>query len=94
MYLDEKNHVVWDGVTEYTEADKMIEFLINFQNTDKSLIKPFIFGKLRYYENIVALNEKGISGWMFNGRPSPLDPKDAERNKESLLGWREAARIM
>ena len=94
MYIDDKNHVTWAGITEFSQGDEVSRFLHDFQDTDKSLIKVLTIGKLRYYKAVVAENERGLSGFSINGKPCPLDQADVERNRNSLADWVSANSLL
>lgn len=91
MYLDEKGHADWVGLTEYSEAKDVISFLHNFPGADKVFLKQILPMKVRYYEKLVKLNEQGLTGWTMNGVPTALTPTEAERNRAELVAWRAAA---
>ena len=91
MYLDEKGHVQWTGLGMYSESDKVLAFLHDFPGADKSLIKPFVNAKAIYQRKIVAMNDKGLTGWAINGVPTELTPAEAERNREELARWQAVA---
>lgn len=90
MYLDDKDHVVWESVTEYTRAHELEAFLKSFPQTDKSILKKWVPMKVAYYKKLVELNEKGISGWSMNGQPVPLNDRDKEENLAQLKAWESA----
>jgi hypothetical protein len=91
MYLDEKGHVEWTGLGLYSDPDKVLAFLHDFPGADKSLIKPFVNAKAIYQRKIVAMNEKGLTGWAINGVPTEVTPGEADRNREELARWKAVA---
>lgn len=90
MFLDDKNHVVWNSITEYTSATDVEDFLKDFPQTDKAILKKWVPMKVAYYKKLVELNEKGLSGWAMNGQPVPLTDQDKESNLAQLKAWESA----
>ena len=90
MYLDEKNHVQWDSVTEYSSAKDVSDFLTKYPRTDKSQLSRWILAKARFLEKLITTNMAGKSGWLINGVPQELNPEDLGRNRVELEEWSDA----
>lgn len=90
MYLDEKGHVEWSGLTEYSGAADVITFLRDFPAADKVFLKQILPMKVRYHKKQVEMNERGESAWSINGVPTTLTEADARRNREELAEWQAA----
>lgn len=90
MYLDEKGHVQWTGLSEYSEAKDVTAFLRDFPGADKIFLKQILPMKVRYHKKQVEMNERGESAWSINGVPTVLTEADARRNREELAQWETA----
>lgn len=87
MYLDEKGHVQWTGLGEYSEAAQMSEFLTDFPGADTTVLKHFVPMKVKLYEKLLEANAKGSSGFTINGVVQPATEADVGRNRKSLEEW-------
>lgn len=87
MYLDEKGHVQWAGLSAYSSAEEVLDFVTKFPKSDKSYLKKFTPAKIKYLE-------KRISGEIvqtMNGKPVPVTDRDLDRWKKELETWRKIA---
>jgi len=87
MYLDEKGHVQWTGLGEYSEAAQMSEFLSDFPGADTTILKKFVPMKVKLYEKLLEANANGSSGFTINGVVQPATEADVGRNRKSLEEW-------
>lgn len=90
LYLDEKDHVQWSGITPYTDAPEVMTFLTDFPHADKTQLKRWIPMKIKLYEKLLAANAQGSSGFSINGEPQKADDADIGRNRQSLEDWTAA----
>ncbi len=86
MYLDEKEHVVWDGLSEYSSGPQVLDFVKKFPESDFSLLKPFVAAKIKFLENYAA----GRAVFTINGVPQPLSEDEIGRTRKDLESWEEA----
>jgi hypothetical protein len=87
MYLDEKGHVQWDSLTEYSDAAKVSSFLSDFPGADTAVLKKFVFLKIKLYEKLLKENAQGLSGWSINDVPQAASEADIGRNRKELEEW-------
>lgn len=88
MYLDEKNHVHWDGLSEYSSADEVLQFVKDFPKADYSILK--IIAKMK-----VAYLEKMLSGEVvmtLNGKPVKVSESQKKEWATSRDTWKEVAK--
>lgn len=83
MFLDERDYVQWDGLSEYSDHDKCLDFVKKFPRADMSILKVWVGKKIAYYEATVA----GKVKWQMNGQDIPQSEADAERARQDLAGW-------
>ena len=88
MYLDGQQHVVWDGITEYTPGPKVLEFVKTFPSADYSLLKPFALGKVKWLEAYST----GKAHMTINGVPQQLSEEDVGRTRKELESWEAVAK--
>jgi hypothetical protein len=48
MFLDEKNHIQWSGITEYSDCNKALDFVRNFPDAVLTELKVWSNMKARY----------------------------------------------
>ncbi len=95
MYLDEKGHVEWTGVSEYTNGLETADFLKTFRNADRVVLKVWIPAKIRYISNSIKLmKEKGITGWSTNGVEEKANVYEIQRKEAELEQWTQAAKYL
>jgi hypothetical protein len=90
MYLDEKEHVQWDGVSEYSDADDVLAFVKTFPKADMTVLKKWIPAKIKYLE-------KSLSGEVvmtINKKPVEVSDADRERWTKELKTWQEASKYV
>ncbi len=88
MYLDDKGHMTWSGLTEYSDAEQVLGFIKSFPEADLSALRPWSAAKVRMYEGL-------LSGKVFmtiNDEKVPRSEADNERDRAELAGWQEVAR--
>jgi fatty-acid desaturase len=90
MYLDEKGHVVWSSVTEYTEAKDVLEFVTRFPMSDLSLLRPYVKLKVFYYRQAA----EGKLTWTVNGAKIPPTEADLQRYGKEMVAWAEVASLL
>lgn len=90
MYLDEKNHVVWDGLSEYTDGSKVLDFVKDFPGADYSLLKPFAMAKIAY----LRASAEGKVVWKINNVPQPVTEEDMGRAKKEMGDWEDVLKLI
>jgi hypothetical protein len=92
MYLDEKGHVTWTGLSEYSSAQETLEFIKTFRGSDFSRLKALL-----WCERKAKLSSGLASGrvvFTINDVPQlPSEHGIAEHRSESEL-WQEAANLL
>lgn len=90
MYLDEKNHVDWDGLGFYSEASKVLDFVKKYPGADMRILKPYAKEKIEY---LFALIE-GKTGFTVNGDKVIPTEEDIGRWQDEVEQWHEASSYM
>lgn len=54
LYLDENGHVECDSISEYSGADKVLEFVKSFPNSDFQVLRNFARASRIFYEKCSA----------------------------------------
>lgn len=85
MFLDEKGHVTWTGITPYSDVKEYLEFVKHFPQADYSALKQVIPAKIKYLEQVIS----GERVWTINGVPKPPTEADLERYKQELETWQQ-----
>jgi hypothetical protein len=85
MYLDEKDHVQWDGITEYSDGPKVLEFVKNYPKANYTNLKVYVAKKIRFLQAYID----GKAVITMNGVPQPLSEEDIGRNRAELESWQE-----
>jgi hypothetical protein len=85
MYLDEKDHVQWDGITEYSNEGQVLDFVKNFPKANFANLKIFTARKIKYLQ----LSSEGKMVWHINGVPQPVTEEDMGRARAELETWKE-----
>lgn len=90
MYLDAKDHVVWTGLTEYSNEADVLSFVKDFPRADYSILRPFTRAKLKYLEGKAS----GKHVTTINGVPQPVREEDIGRAKKELDQWEDIAKMI
>ena len=83
MYLDEKGHCVWSGLSEYSEGDAVLQFIRNFPEAELRFVRNFVGLKIHYLQKL-------ISGEFYHtiaGVKKTISEEDKERYKRDLAAW-------
>jgi hypothetical protein len=83
MYLDEKDHVQWDGVSEYTNASKVLDFVKDFPHADFSVLRMWAKEKAKY--ELASAHGKVV--WSINGVEQPVSEEDMGRARKDYEEW-------
>lgn len=89
MYLDEKGHVQWAGISEYSDPGEILRFLGDFPKADVLFLKRWVPAKIKLYEKLLEANAQGSSGFTINGVPQPASEAETGRNRDALEKWQE-----
>lgn len=89
MYLDEKGHVQWEGVGQYSGGDKILDFVTKFPGANMTILKKIVPVAIKMRQKLLAMNEQGLSGFTINGVPQKADANDLARNQKELADWTE-----
>lgn len=85
MYLDEKGHVVWDGLSEYSKDEDVLQFIAKFPGADLSKVKEFAGAKCRYLEGLIS----GRIVWKINNEAKPTTETECTEYQASLVLWQQ-----
>ncbi len=92
MYLDEKGHVHWTALNEYSETDKFLDFFMIFPDI---VLEKEQIGRLRYWvagkKQICKVKISGKS--IFKNSPPPSE-LDIEKAKQELEMWNKVETIL
>jgi len=90
MFLDEKGHCHWAGLSEYSDPKVVREFLVNYPDADTSLLKPFCVAKLVHCQ----AGAKGKVRWAINGAViQPTETELAEYAQEAI-DWHGVCQLL
>ncbi len=84
MYLDDKGHVHWYGLTSYAGADEVLDFLQLFPGADVSHLRAFAKAKVGFLEKFAS----GAARITINGVVQEPSEADKERTRLDLEKWR------
>jgi hypothetical protein len=90
MYLDNKGHVVWDGIGPYSDERKILAFAQAFPDADMRELRKVVPAKLRHLQRTLS----GEIFWTINGARLPMTEADVERLNGEVATWEEIARIV
>ena len=88
MYLDEKEHVVWDGIGQYSQDAKILEFVNDFPKADYTELKRVVVPKLKflYYRSV------GKAKFTINGVPQDVSEHEMGEARKDLDIWKDVAK--
>lgn len=90
MYLDEKNHVVWKGISEYSKPEEVISFIQEFPEAATPLLKAWCLKKHVYSKG----RAEGKIFFTINGVKQDDTHKEQEDNAKEAEQWLEASRLI
>jgi len=90
MFLDEQGHCSWEGVSEYTSAEKALEFARKFPSTDSKVLLAWALKKAAFCK----LLAEGKAGFTINGVRQERSAQEIERDKAEHDTWLECARLL
>jgi hypothetical protein len=90
MYLDHQDHVQWVGVGQYTNDEKMLEFVKAFPDSDMSILKKVVPAKMKY----LLMRISGSSGMTMNGQKVEMSEEDIGRSRQELEIWKDIAKYV
>lgn len=85
MFLDDKGHVNWDGLSEYSDEKKILAFVRAFPGANMSGLRQIAPAKLEYLRDILS----GKRFWTINGVRQPLTESDIKRTQNEIEEWEE-----
>jgi hypothetical protein len=88
MFLDDKTHVAWTGLSEYSSGHEVLDFIKRFPESDFSELRLFIRMKIKF----LTAYAEGKAQFTINGVPKPASEEDIGQTRKDLEGWEEAAR--
>lgn len=90
MYLDEKNHVVWSGLTEYSSVEQVKSFIERFPEAASAKLKAWCMQKSAY----CLARAKGKAVFTINGIPQSSSVEELKRNADEANLWAECSRMI
>jgi len=88
MYLNEQDHVKWDGLQRYSDPENFMAFLKNFPKADMTMIKKVVPGKIKLYQDLID----GKRVLTVNNKPQERSEREIESDKKELAAWEEIAK--
>jgi len=83
MFLDSKGHVGWKGLSQYSDANEVAEFVKEFPRTDSPMLKKWIKAKIQLYEDMISGKRK----WTINGVAKEPSEDEIGRWRKELEIW-------
>lgn len=83
MYLDEKKHVKWEGLSEFSSPKDVISFLKKFPDADRTFLDPFINHKIR----ILGMMVDGKAFFTLNDVRKLLTDPEKAKILEEVEEW-------
>jgi len=80
MYLDENNHVQWDGLTSYSKPTNYLSFLKDFPHAELRDLKIMVMAYIGHLVNALL------------GKGRPLDEEEMGRSRKELEEWLSVAK--
>lgn len=90
MYLDEKGHVQWDTVNEYSNVDKVAEFVNLFPVAATKILKAWCLKKAVYARG----RAEGKIQFTINGEVRPDSEEEIRKNQEEADKWLACSRLI
>lgn len=90
MYLDDKGHVVWTGLTEYSSAEDVKKYLIECPGSDLSNLLPWCMQKARFSEG----RAEGKIKWTINKVVQTDTEEEIEGHVREAEMWKECVSIL
>lgn len=90
MYLDDKGHVVWDGLSEYSSAVEVEKFITSFPGADLSRLKTWCKQKAVYSQ----LRADGKAKWSINNVVQKDTPEELIRHAAEAAAWKSCADML
>jgi len=87
MYLNEKEHVDWDVLTEYSKPSEALEFVKKYPQADLSILKRWTKAKLQHLEEMIS----GKRYMTMNGEKVVNTEEDVGRMTDDLKQWGDVA---
>lgn len=95
LYLDEKNHVQWTGISEYDGPGAVLGFLRTFRNASREVLKIWIPAKIVYLRaSLKKMKEEGLTGWTINGVEEKATQSEILEKEAELENWEEARKYL
>jgi len=83
MYLDDKGHVTWASLTEYSSAEDVQRFAAAHPHAVTPKLRAWCRAKVTMYRKLVD----GTAYMTINGERVPRSEADAERDRANLAAW-------
>ena len=95
LYLDERGHAQWTGISEYDEPGTVLGFLKTFRNASREVLKIWIPAKIVYLKaSLKKMKEEGLTGWTINGVAEKATQSEIAEKETQLEGWEEARKYL
>lgn len=85
MYLDEKGHVQWSSISEYSNDEQVLEFVQDFPKANFAELKKFAPAKIRFLEGRLS----GKVVMTVNNKPVEMTETDKQRTTNELAIWKQ-----
>lgn len=84
MYLDDNDHVQWEGIGPYSDEKKILSFVMAFPAA-RSALQKVVPAKLNYLRGRLS----GKLVMLVNKVPQPLSEAEAQRLGDEMAIWEE-----
>jgi hypothetical protein len=88
MALDSKNHVIWKGLTQYSNAPEISDFVRDFPQSNYSVLGKFAKAKVNHLKGMI----NGTKVITINGVPQRPSEDDLGRWRKELEIWEDVQR--
>lgn len=91
LYLNDKGHVEWEGLSEYSSPAQILTFVEFYPQADYYFLLPFVAKKLTFEKRML---ESGFSAFTINGEKRELSPTDREQAQKDIQALEKVLAIL
>ena len=90
MFLNDENHVTWDGISEYAEAPNALAFVQKYPGADMSTLVDWATMKACFEDQCAT----GNIVCTINGQVRPDSEADTARHVADAATWKQVATLL
>lgn len=91
MYLDDKGHVQYTALSEYSDVQAVLDFLTNFPKSPvHANLLAFVVGRKKMAERTT----RGLPNISIGGKPILPTETDIEKAKEEFTKWEQCIALL